>query len=212
MTMGVGRLPGSLSYDVTPHGGDFDPQFPTGGFEFPGPIGLDSSPVVTEVKKDWEPPNPSTTPEIVVKGKTLGQVADALNKLPEWGGGGGRLRSDKLENVKTPEVTVQLRANLTMVLPQWDGYEQASAAAKKEWNRMIAKLREHEQRHVDIAIEEADSLASALIGEPMSKIASMVSAANAKMATRQQELDAKTEHGSKEGVEFGDVVLDTSIN
>jgi predicted secreted Zn-dependent protease len=99
-----------------------------------------------------------------------------------------------------------------MVLPQWDGYEQASAAAKKEWNRMIAKLREHEQRHVDIAIEEADSLASALIGEPMSKIASMVSAANAKMATRQQELDAKTEHGSKEGVEFGDVVLDTSIN
>ena len=209
--MGGGRLPGSLSHDVTPHAGDFDPQFPTGGFEFPGPIGLDSSPVVTEVNKDWDPPNPSSIPEIVVKGKTLAQVADELNTLPEWGRGGGSLRSDRLENVKTPEVTVQLRANLTMVLPQWDGYEQASAAAKKEWNRMIAKLRDHEQRHVDIAIEEADTLASALIGKPMSTIASMVTEANAKMAKRQRSLDAKTEHGSKEGVEFGDVVLDTSI-
>ena len=209
--MGGGRLPGSLSYDVIPHAGDFDPQFPSGGFEFPGPIGLDSSPVVTEVKKDWDPPNPGSTPEIVVKGKTLAQVADALNKLPEWGRGGGSIRSDKLDNVKTPEVTVQLRANLTMVLPQWDGYEQASAAVKKEWDRMIATLRKHEQRHVDIAIEEADALASALMGKPMSKIASMVTEANAKMAKRQKELDAKTENGSKVGVEFGDVVLDMSI-
>lgn len=209
--MGGGRMPGSLSHDVMPHAGDFDPQFPTGGFEFPGPIGLDSSPVVTEVNNDWESPNPSSTPEIVVKGKTLAQVAAELNKLAEWGRGGGRIRSDTLENVKTPEVTVQLRANLTMVLPRWEGYEGASEAAKKEWNRMIAKLREHEQRHVDIAIEEADALASALIGKPMSKIASMVTEANAKMATRQREFDAKTEHGNKEGVEFGGVVLDTSI-
>jgi Bacterial protein of unknown function (DUF922) len=209
--MGSGRLPGALSHDVTPHAGDFDPQFPTGGFEFPGPIGLDSSPVVTEVKKDWEPPNPSSTPAIVVKGKTLAQVAVELNRLPEWGRGGGSLRSDKLENVKTPEVTVQLRANLTMVLPRWEGYEGASEAAKIEWNRMIEKLREHEQRHVDIAIEEADALASALLGKPMSNIASMVTEANAKLARRQQELDAKTEQGSKEGVQFGDVVLDTSV-
>lgn len=209
--MGGGRLPGALSHDVTPHAGDFDPQFPSGGFEFPGPIGLDSSPVVTEVNKDWEPPNPGSTPEIVVKGKTLAQVADALNKLPEWGRGGGSLRSDKLENVKTPEVTVQLRANLTMVLPRWEGYEGASEAAKNEWNRMTVKLREHEQRHVDIAIEEADALAAALIGKPMSKIASMVTEANTKLARRQQELDAKTTHGSKDGVLFGDVVLDTSI-
>jgi Bacterial protein of unknown function (DUF922) len=209
--MGGGRLPGSLSHDVTPHAGDFDPQFPTGGFEFPGPIGLDSSPVVTEVKKDWDPPNPGSTPEIVVKGKTLGHAAAELNRLSEWGRGGGSLRSDRLENVKTPEVTVQLRANLTMVLPSWEGYEGASAAAKKEWNRMIAKLREHEQRHVDIAIEEADALASALIGKPMSKIASMVTEANANMVKRQRALDAKTENGSKEGVQFGDVVLDTSI-
>lgn len=205
------RLPGSLSYDVTPHPGDFDPQFPTGGFKFRGPIGLDSSPLVTEVNKDWEPPNPSATPEIVVKGKTLADVAAALNELPEWGRGGRSLRSDKLDNVKTPEVTVQLRANLTMVLPRWEGYEGASEAAKKEWNRMIAKLREHEQRHVDIAIEEADALTSALIGKPMSKIAPMATEANAKMATRQQELDAKTTHGSKDGVSFGDVVLDTRI-
>ena len=87
--MGGGRLPGSLSHDVTPHAGDFDPQFPTGGFEFPGPIGLDSSPVVTEVNKDWDPPNPSSIPEIVVKGKTLAQVGDELNTLPEWGRGRG---------------------------------------------------------------------------------------------------------------------------
>jgi hypothetical protein len=209
--MGGGRVPGQLGPDAEQSHGDVDPQFPTGGFEFPGPIGLDSSPVVKEVKKDWEPPNPSSTPEIVVKGKTLAHVAAALNRLPEWGRGGGLIRADELTNVKTPEVTVQLRANLTMVLPQWDDYKQASKAAQAEWDRMTAKLREHEQRHVEIAIEEADAVAGDLIGQPMSKIASMVTAANAKMAKRQRELDTQTDSGSLAGVQYGDVILDTSI-
>lgn len=94
---------------MIPHAGDFDPQFPTGGFEFPGLIGLDS-PLVTEVNKDWKPPNPYSTPEIVVKGKTLAQVAAELNQLSEWGRGEGNIRSDRLENVKTPEVTVGLHS------------------------------------------------------------------------------------------------------
>lgn len=210
--MGGGRMPGPIGVDARPEDGALNPGPPGAGFEIPGPIGMDDSPIVSAVVKDWEPPSPSTTPKIVVRGRTLRQVFAELNALAgEWGRGGGRLRSDRLRNVRTPEVTVHLRANLVLILPEWKGYNAASTNAKAEWDRMIQKLRIHEQRHVDIAIEEADRLAAALIGEPMNRIASMVTSANATLAQRQQDLDTDTEHGSKPGVLYGDVSLDVSI-
>lgn len=210
--MGGERLPGPIGLDAGPEDGAINPAAPGAGFEVPGPIGMDDSPKVSEVVKDWEPPSPSTTPKIVVRGVTLAQVFARLNALGgEWGRGGGSLRSDRLRNVRTPEVTVHLRANLVFILPEWKGYEAASTHAKAEWDRMVATLRIHEQRHVDIAIEEADRLAAALIGEPMNRIATMVTNANATMAQRQQDLDRETEHGSKPDVPYGNVFLDTSI-
>jgi predicted secreted Zn-dependent protease len=141
----------------------------------------------------------------------LKDVGVQLNRLPEWGRGGGMLRTERLQNVKSPEVTVKLFANLQFILPQWEGYDQASPAARAEWDRMLGTLRVHEQRHLDIAIEEANSLAVTLVGEPISKIASMVTAANREMARRQRELDNDTESGSKAGVQYGGVSLDTTI-
>jgi hypothetical protein len=209
--MGGGRIPGPLGLEPGQENDSVHTMPPGAGFEVPGPIGMDESPIVREVVKDWDPPSPSNAPTIVVRGKTLAQVVSRLNALPEWGRGGGSLRSDRLRNVRTPEVTVHLHANLVFVLPRWEGYEVASPQAKAEWDRMIEKLRIHEQRHVDIAIEEADRLAAALIGEPMSRIASMVTRANATMAQRQQELDTDTEYGSKSGVRYGNVSLDASV-
>lgn len=121
------------------------------------------------------------------------------------------LRTDVIPPGNTTDLDVKLHANLLMRLPTWSGYQVASQAAKNEWDKMLAKLRAHEQRHMDIAIEEADALASELIGKEIGEIAKLVTNANKKMQKRQQELDKDTENGSKPSVSYGDVILDISI-
>jgi len=207
--MGGGRLPGPIGGEDEQE--DFIPRPPGGGFDLPGPLRAGGVPTVADVVVDWCPPAPSATPAIVVRGRTLSQIESQLNALPEWGRGGGSIRSDALSNVTTPEVSVHLHANLELALPRWDGYDGASPQARAEWDRMVEKLRIHEQRHVDIAIEEADDLARELKGKPMSRIAGLVTRANRTMALRQRDLDTTTQHGSRAGVMYGDVILDTSI-
>jgi hypothetical protein len=192
--------------------------FPPGtGFEVPGPIGDDPIPldevrrIVKAVTKDWIPPSPRTTPPIVVNGSTLAQVADELNALSEWGQAGGVLRTDAVRSGTSPTVTVNIHAGLIKRLPRWTKFAQASTAAKAEWDQMFAKLTIHENRHMEIAIEEAEALAQDLIGVEIGEIPDLVTAANQKMQTRQDQLDADTDHGAKAGVPFGDVILDISI-
>jgi hypothetical protein len=195
---------------------DHDPFDVLGGGDPPGTVGADevvplAERIIAKVTKDWEPPNPTTTPEIVVRSATLAGVARELNALREWGQGGGRLRADRIPAGTSTNLNVDLHAGLVYRLPRWTGYDAASAAAKGEWDQMLGHLRAHEDRHVAIAIEEANQLAQDLIGHDIADIANMVTEANRRMATRQTELDTDTENGSKPGVTYGDVILDTSI-
>ncbi|SJM93096.1 DUF922 domain-containing protein [Crenothrix polyspora] len=166
---------------------------------------------IASVTKDWELPNPTNTPAITINGKTLAEAFAALNRLPQWGQGGGTLKTDPIPLGDTTDLDVKLYANLVLRLPTWTGYQAASKAAQNEWDNMLAKLRIHEQRHVDIAIEEANALASELIGKDINKIPSLVTNANATMLKRQRALDKDTDHGAKPGVPYGDVILDASI-
>jgi Bacterial protein of unknown function (DUF922) len=178
-----------------------------------GAVALDDIPrIILKVSKDWDPPNPRTSPAIAVGGTTLAQAAAALNRLPEWGEGGGQIRADRIAPGNSTNLTVKLHANLIRRMPTWTGYAKASDAARAEWDRMSGKLGAHEDRHVAIAVEEADQLAQDLIGKDISDIAQMVTDANARMQQRQDELDdpSSTDHGAKPGVPFGDVTLDTS--
>ncbi len=191
-----------------------------GGGDLPGVLGVDDviplgdiQRVIAKVTKDWDPPSPRMTPAIVVNGATLAQAADQLNKLNEWGEGGGRLRTDRIPPGNTTNLTVNIHANLVRRMPTWSGYAQASAAAKAEWDQMVRKLGAHEDRHVAIAVEEAEQLAKDLIGKDISEIARLVTDANARMQQRQDDLDdpSNTDHGAKPGVLYGDVNLDTTI-
>jgi hypothetical protein len=182
----------------------------------PGSIGSNATAlavqrIIAGVTKDWDPPNPRTTPAITINGKTLAEAAAALNRLLEWGEGGGMLRAEAIPPGNTTDLDVKLHANLVMRLPTWTGYQTASSVAKKEWDKMFAKLRAHEQRHVDIAIEEADALAAKIVGREISEIANLVTKANQTMQKRQHDLDTDTDHGAKTGVPYGDVILDESI-
>lgn len=188
-----------------------------GDGHIPGPIGIDDpvplrvSRIIAKVNNDWTPPSPSDTPKIEVDGATLEAVARQLNRLPEWGQAGGMLRADEIPAGNSTDLTVTLRGNLVYRLPTWTKYSSASAAAQAEWDKMFAKLRVHEDRHLAIAIEEGDQLATALVGKDIDQIARRVTAANRRMHERQRALDNDTENGAKAGVLYGDVVLDTSI-
>jgi len=211
------RIPGVTGTDPTVGGSGTNQGnvLPHSGMVVPGPLGDDAIPladrIITVVTKDWEPPSPRTTPEIVVGGTTLAQAGAALDRLEEWGQGGGMLRTDPVPVGTSAAVTVHVRANLVFRLPRWTGYNRASTAAKAEWDQMLAKLRIHEQRHMDIAIEEANNLAAALNGKEISDIRQLVTDANNTLHQRQVQLDNDTDHGAKSGVTYGDVTLDTSI-
>jgi hypothetical protein len=84
-----------------------------------GSIGANASPlavqrIIASVTKDREPPNPNTTPSATVNGKTLAEAAAALNRLPEWGIGGGMLRAEAIPPGNTTGLDVKLHANLVM--------------------------------------------------------------------------------------------------
>jgi hypothetical protein len=191
-----------------------------GGGDPPGVLGVDQAiplddiqRIIAKVTKDWDPPNPRTTPPIIVGGATLEKAAEELNKLAEWGEGGGSLRTEPIAAGNSTNLTVKMHAHLVRRLPTWSGYAKASAAAKAEWDQMVRKLAAHEDRHVAIAIEEAEQLAKDLVGKEISDIAQMVTDANARMQARQDELDdpQHTDHGARPGVQYGDVNLDITI-
>jgi hypothetical protein len=200
-----GGAGGTSALDVF-GGGD-----PPGVLGVDDPIPLDVSRTIASVTKDWDPPSPRTTPELVVNGTTLAQVGAELDRLPEWGEAGGALRTDTIAPGNSTNLTVVAHANLRYRLPRWSKYGNASKAAQAEWDKMFAKLKAHEDRHLAIAIEEADALAQDLVGHDIADIARMVTAANRQMQSRQDKLDSDTDHGAKPGVPFGDVLLDTTI-
>ncbi|MDY6834813.1 MAG: DUF922 domain-containing protein [Chloroflexota bacterium] len=51
----------------------------------------------------------------------------------------------------TITITVTWSIAAQILLPTWDGYGQASDAAKAEWDRYVAALKDHEDGHVQVA-------------------------------------------------------------
>ena len=182
--------------------------------------GMDLRPIGTELKagdhiikdvtKDWDVTKPRTTPEIVVHGKTLEDVGKALMALKgEWGQGGGDLRNDPVDASAPPEVTVTLHANLVRRIVKWAEYAQGSTKGKANWDAMVAKLGAHEDKHVSNAVEAAEQCSKDLKGKEILEMPGIVTKANAALLAVQQALDKATESGTKPGVPFGDVILDT---
>jgi len=207
--MGGQRVPGAEGLDDEPLEGDGAP--PRGGFSEPGPIGLKGGGVrfvdrkIANVSDDWHPPSINSTDQ-EISAPTLAEVGRLLNTLPEWGRGGGRIRSDAIAAGSSPTVDVNLHANLEKTMPKWLDYSSASAAAKAEWDRMFAALEAHEQGHIDIAIKVADDLKSKLPGKSIDDLVPMINAANRQMKSLQDDFDTKTAHGQNTGVN-----LNTSI-
>jgi hypothetical protein len=219
-TMSGGQVPGPLGHRRDKENAVSDDQG-LGVFVSAPPVGHDSAEPLTQriVKKvvcDWVPtPNPNMTP-IIVKAANLAELAQALGQLPEAGEGGGKLRIDPVPIGTSPDVTVTLHGNLVNRAAQWDGYDQASAAAKAHWDTVLGNLKRHETRHMEIAIEEGNALAQRLIGHQIGSqptLTEKVDAANIKMKASQVKMDspAESDHGKKQGHPYGDCNIDTTI-
>jgi hypothetical protein len=204
---------GVLGTEAGARGGGDDSGDVLGGGDPPGTLGVNdavamSTGKISYVTKDWDADSPKfTQPSIRISGTTIDQVFAALKRMGEWGQGGGVLKL-AVPGDFVSSLTVTLSANLVRRLPQWQGYAHARPAEKKAWDHMFRKLTDHEDRHVEIAVEEARKLADDLIGQTVKNAATMVAAANRRLAARQRKLDAETDHGAKEGVPYGDVILD----
>ena len=222
------RTQGPLQRD--PFAADPSPIAATRGLATAGPAGLDTDDAVeldtakkiSKVTKDWtDPPAVSTTFTPEISGKTLKDVLAELQKLPEWGTGGGdvsgtgtngEIQAEPSDDGKS--YTVALKGKFFITLPKWKEYGQATDAQKKAWDDMIADLKKHEEEHAAIAYRGANKLVKALTGLPATLAAQKVADASAATQSDQDDFDstAKTDHGKKDFGNFKKVVLDTSAD
>lgn len=141
-----------------------------------------------------------------VAGNTLAEVAERLG-TDEWGRCTWDFRyTYRSTNGVATRVDVTLR--LRIRLPRWSGrgWNRASAAAKAEWNRMLAALRAHEDGHASRARTWATTLRSRLLNRPEGDLADLWQTGMDEHEAAQAAYDTETNHGQTQGVS-----LDTSI-
>jgi hypothetical protein len=186
------------------------------------PIELDTVKKISKVTKDWaDPPavTPTLTPE--VSGSSLKAVLVELQKLSEWGTGGGNLKGNGPNGEMQAEpsddgksYTVAIKGDFFLTLVKWKEYDKMSTEQKKAWDDMIVLLTAHEREHVAIAYRNAEKLIKTLKGLDVTLAPQKVADANTAGQADQDDFDsaAKTDHGKNDFGAFKKVVLDTSAD
>ncbi len=141
-----------------------------------------------------------------VSGTTLAEVHAQLDPA-EWGRCRYHYGYDyDTTNGRTTRVNITL--TLTIRLPRWqEGRDEASPAARAEWDRMMGALRAHEERHAEIAREWAPRFKQRMLGVREGNVASRHSQTLGQVDQRQGQYDTQTTHGQTEGVS-----LDLSVD
>jgi predicted secreted Zn-dependent protease len=105
---------------------------------------------------------------------------------------------------------VDVRLNVTRVLPEWKAPRQASKQLKTSWQRYIRALEDHEEEHALLAEEAAEDLHKALRALPPQAECADLTRQAEKVADRaistlrkaNAELDDRTDHGARDGAIF----------
>ena len=142
-----------------------------------------------------------------VTGRTLAEVGAQLDP-GEW----GRCTYNytySFQSTGGRASRVDVTLTLTIRMPRWtgSGWNNASAEAKAEWNRMIAALRAHEDRHAEIARRWASTFKERMINRPAGDLRTIFDQTWAEVNAEQEQYDEQTQHGRTQGVS-----LDTSID
>lgn len=98
---------------------------------------------------------------------------------------------------------------LTVELPRWARFEDASTAEKREWARFMRNLREHEQKHVDICQEYRDEIPEEWQwidadneSEVKEELPTYIREARQELEARHEALDDRTNHGKANGAKL----------
>jgi hypothetical protein len=217
----LGRNPFAATTRANPTVGSFGVANPV-GVDTEEPVELGTNKKISKVTKDWSDP-PSVTPTMTpeVSGRSLAAVLVELNKLSEWGTGGGNLEGTGANGELQAEpsddgksYTVALKGKFFMTLVKWKEYDTMTAPQKKAWDDMIVLLKAHEAEHVAIAYRGAEKLIKTLTNLDVTLAAQKVADANTATQAEQDDFDsaAKTDHGKNDFGKFKKVVLDTSAD
>lgn len=221
--MAEGRKVAGLDTAPTDPGGANELLAPRGTFVSPGPTDTEDQaeelgdiPKCDKCDLVLDLAARKTTPAIHGKGTTLAALKKDLDASQgdHWGEGGGELNLDPTGSVKAGQgFTVTIRGELINRIPEWDDRAQATATAQAEWDRFIAKLKAHEECHVEIAKKAFQALQAAYPGTKITEVNAVFLKAKKDLKAKQVELDdtSHTDHGKKAGVACGDAELNASI-
>jgi predicted secreted Zn-dependent protease len=148
-------------------------------------------------------PKPSVK-SFKIKGETISDARDALNRRHEWGFYSSNQSVD-WSGKGVPVDTVKVSAKPVIELPSWSGYPKADKDAQKEWDRMFKALTRHENAHHDVftgvcdawkkALEKGGDLAPKDMQDSFDEFMKDVQKA-------QDKFDASTGNGARDGVEL----------
>lgn len=217
--MGFGTAPGTLGR--SPDDGSSGVTV----LDTPAVVGVEDAeplanqPKITKVTRDWgDPPTPTVTFTPEIGGTTLKEALAELERMSEWGTGGGNLKGtgadDQVELTTTDgkNYTVVLKGEFFVTLPKWKGYDKATPAQKQSWDAMIANLRKHEEEHVAIQYRGWQKLIQTLTNLPVTQATAKMQESQEKTQAAQDAFDEKTEHGGKATPGFPKVELDVSAD
>jgi len=145
-----------------------------------------------------------TSKSFTVKGDTIEEVFNSLNKNGYW----GRYRSNESQSSKFGDdrktvVEIELSASPTITLPNWSGYGKATKEEKKSWDVMYKALDKHENNHHTIFEDAAKAWKKQMEkdGDVEKKVSDKAWAEFVKSVQKLQDgYDTKTKNGEKEGV------------
>ncbi|MFH1084796.1 MAG: DUF4157 domain-containing protein [Chloroflexota bacterium] len=135
-----------------------------------------------------------------VTGATLEEISPQLDP-DEW----GHCRVHYQVSYQSTEGNIT-QVNITTSdhyrMPRWRGptRQAASAAARAEWDRMVAALWVHEHGHRDIGRREAATIQSGLLGEPEANYETRKNQLVQDAQGLQDTYDVDTDHGQTQGV------------
>ena len=220
--MGGSRTPGAVGLDPDPVDTEeiHQPILGIGEGAQNGAEALDNSRKITRVTRNWgDPPTPrvSTTPDI--GGKTLKEALTELERLSEWGTGGGNLSGADggeitLTTTDGKNYSCDIKGDFFITLPGWSGYASATPGQKQAWDNMISALRQHEAEHVAIAYRNAQKLIKTLTNLSVDLAGQKIQEAAQAGQDAQDDFDSagKTDHGRKAHGGFPKVELDTTAD
>jgi hypothetical protein len=220
--MGYATAPGPVGLDPDASGGGVNPvdTQPIHGLSEGAPEPLANQPKIIKVTRDWgDPPTPSVTLEPTIGGTSLKEALSQLQNMKEWGEGGGILSGPSGQiKIEPDNGRKELCGGSHRDVHHQDGglvrLRKGDGCAKASLDAMIAKLRKHEQEHVNIAYKNAQKLIRTLTNLPGDQAQAKITESFQAEADAQVDFDsdAKTAHGAKAFGTFPVVELDTSAD